>query len=167
MSNIASFQLRNGLVPKRQNHFIPEFVVKLGNRLPTPINWSLCRSYCIRVTSQWARWRLQITSLTIVNSTVYWGADKKTSKLRVTGLCVRNSPVTGKFIPRTTGPITRKVFPFDAFIMCVRSSSSPYDENYWNVETVFSSMYAINNGRQSFCVSCNGYFSLTLTLFVK
>ena len=39
----------------------------------------------------------QITSLTIVYSTVYSGAHQKTSKLRVTGLCARNSPVTGEF----------------------------------------------------------------------
>ena len=38
----------------------------------------------------------QITSLTIVYSTVYSG--KKTSKLRVTGLCARNSSVTGEFL---------------------------------------------------------------------
>ena len=37
----------------------------------------------------------QITSLTIVYSTVYSGADKKKpSKLRLTGLCEGNSPVT-------------------------------------------------------------------------
>ena len=39
----------------------------------------------------------QITSLMIVYSTVYSGADKKTSKLCVTGICVGNSPVTGEF----------------------------------------------------------------------
>ena len=40
----------------------------------------------------------QITSLTIVYSTVYSGADqKKTSKFRVTGPCAGNSPVTGEF----------------------------------------------------------------------
>ena len=41
----------------------------------------------------------QITSLTIVYSIVYSGADKKkkTPKLRVTGLCEGNSPVTGEF----------------------------------------------------------------------
>ena len=38
-----------------------------------------------------------ITSLTSVYSTVYSGADKKKSKLHVTGLCVGNSPVTGEF----------------------------------------------------------------------
>ena len=40
----------------------------------------------------------QITSLTVVYSTVYSGSDqKKTSKLPVTGLCVGNSPGTGEF----------------------------------------------------------------------
>ena len=40
----------------------------------------------------------QITSLTIVYSTVYSRRrSKKTSKLRVTGLCSGNSPVTGDF----------------------------------------------------------------------
>ena len=40
----------------------------------------------------------QITSLTIVYSTVYSDADtKKTSKLRVTGLCAGNSLGTGEF----------------------------------------------------------------------
>ena len=38
----------------------------------------------------------QITSLTIVYWTVYSGADQ-TSKLRVTGLWVGNSPGTGEF----------------------------------------------------------------------
>ena len=41
----------------------------------------------------------QITSITIVYSTVYSGAVKKKtlSKLRVTGLCAGNSPVAGEF----------------------------------------------------------------------
>ena len=41
--------------------------------------------------------------------------SKKTSKLRVTGLCVRNSagPVTSPH----KGPVTRKMFPFDDVIM--------------------------------------------------
>ena len=38
----------------------------------------------------------QITSLTIVYPTVY-SRSKKTSKLRVTGLCAGNSPVAGEF----------------------------------------------------------------------
>ena len=40
----------------------------------------------------------QITSLTIVYSTISFRCrSKKTSKLRVTGLCAGNSPVTGEF----------------------------------------------------------------------
>ena len=40
----------------------------------------------------------QITSLTIVYSTVYSGADqRKHIKLRITGLCEGKSPVTGEF----------------------------------------------------------------------
>ena len=47
----------------------------------------------------------QITSLTVIYSTFYSGADQRT---RVIGLCEGNSPVTGKF---------PKMFPFDDVIM--------------------------------------------------
>ena len=40
---------------------------------------------------------------------------KKTSKLRVTGLCVGNSP--GPVNSPHEGPVTRKIFPFDDVIM--------------------------------------------------
>ena len=39
----------------------------------------------------------QITSLAIVFSTVYLDTDQRASKLRITGLCVGNSPGTGEF----------------------------------------------------------------------
>ena len=58
----------------------------------------------------------EITSLTIVYSIVYSGIDeRKTSKLRISGLCVGNSPVTGWF--RHKGPVTWKMFPFDNVII--------------------------------------------------
>ena len=41
--------------------------------------------------------------------------SKKTSKLRVTGLCEGNSPVTGEYPHK--GTVTRKMFPFDDVIM--------------------------------------------------
>ena len=46
----------------------------------------------------------QITSLVIVYSIVYWGTyqRKKTSKLRVAGLCAGNSPVTDEFPAQMT-----------------------------------------------------------------
>ena len=40
----------------------------------------------------------EITSLTIVYSTVHSGTDKKASKLHVTGLCVGNSPGTDEIL---------------------------------------------------------------------
>ena len=43
--------------------------------------------------------------------------SKKTSKLRVTGLCVGNSP--GPVNSPHKGPVTRKMFPFDDVIMSV------------------------------------------------
>ena len=58
----------------------------------------------------------QITSLTIVYSIVYSRCrPKKTSKLRVTGLCAGNSP--GPVNSPHKGPVTRKKFPFDDAIM--------------------------------------------------
>ena len=42
--------------------------------------------------------------------------SKKTSKLLVTGLCAKNSPVTSEF-PAQLRPVTRKMFPFDDGIM--------------------------------------------------
>ena len=54
--------------------------------------WAIC-------TLQWRHNGHQITSLTIVYSTIYSGADqRKTSELHVTGLCVGNSPGTGEFL---------------------------------------------------------------------
>ena len=45
----------------------------------------------------------QITSLAIVYSPVYSGADRQeTPKLCVTGLCAGNSPVTGEFPAQMT-----------------------------------------------------------------
>ena len=52
----------------------------------------------------------QITSLMIVYSTVQFRRkSKETSKLRVTGLCAGNSPVTGEF--------PAQLLPFDNVIM--------------------------------------------------
>ena len=59
----------------------------------------------------------QITSLTVVYSTgcLFGRRSKKTSKLRVTGLCVGNSP--GPVNSPHKWPVTRKMFPFDDVIM--------------------------------------------------
>ena len=41
----------------------------------------------ITVTSQWARWRLNLPPHHFLLNPLYWRRSKKTSKLRVTGLC--------------------------------------------------------------------------------
>ena len=56
----------------------------------------------------------QITSLAIVYSTLYY-ILKKTSKLRVTGLCAGNSTVTGEFPAQRAS--NAENFPFDDVIM--------------------------------------------------
>ena len=50
--------------------------------------------------------------------------SKKTSKLRVAGLCARNSSVIGEFPPQR--PVTRKMFPFDDVLMFVLDFSKQY-----------------------------------------
>ena len=50
---------------------------------------------------------------------LFWRRSKKTSKLRVTGLCAGNSPVTGKFSTQMAS--IRKMFPFDDIIMITRA----------------------------------------------
>ena len=49
--------------------------------------------------------------------------SKKTSKLRVTGLCAGNSPGTGEFPAQKA--VTRKMFPFDDVSMSVRNLVMP------------------------------------------
>ena len=50
-------------------------------------------------------------------SLLFGRRSKKTSKLRVTGLCVGNSP--GPVNSPHKGPVTRKMFPFDDVIMII------------------------------------------------
>ena len=45
--------------------------------------------------------------------------SEKTSKIRVTGLCKGNPPVTATVVSPNKGSVTRKMFPFDDVIMHV------------------------------------------------
>ena len=54
--------------------------------------------------------------------------SKNTSKLRVTGLCAGNSPVTGEFPAQ--GPVTRKIFPFDDVIMPPWTKMTTIDDDF-------------------------------------
>ena len=66
--------------------------------------------------------------------------SKKTSKLRVTGLCVGNSP--GPVNSPQKGPVTRKMFPFDDVIMnfshtgTVTREMFPFDDVIMNTSSI-------------------------------
>ena len=63
----------------------------------------------------------QITSLTIVYSTVYADADqRKHQSFALLALCAGNSP--GPVNSPHKGPVTRKIFPFDDVIMKIMFS---------------------------------------------
>ena len=64
--------------------------------------------------------------------------SKKTSKLRVTGLCVGNSP--GPVNSPHKGPVPRKMFPFDDVIMWWSDLTVPVE----NVRNLFSFLYPVN-----------------------
>ena len=75
--------------------FLQDKIYMYMGLIPKAIKLHHCLRNCSDVTMD--AMASQITSLTVVYSTVYSGADKKKSKLRVTGLCAGNSPVTSEF----------------------------------------------------------------------
>ena len=60
---------------------------------------------------------------------LFWRRSKKSSKLRVTGLCVGNS--TGPVNSPHKGPVTRKMFPFDDVIMRSQGTVSITYSSWW------------------------------------
>ena len=98
-------------IPYLVRHSIDNSMIVL---LHTPRTYYMTRKHYVDVIM--TTMASQITSLTVVYSIVYSGTDqKKTSKLRVTGLCAGNSP--GPVNSPHKGPVTRKMFPFDDVIM--------------------------------------------------
>ena len=76
---------------------------------------SMRRFRYITVTSYRARWHLKSPAPRLFTQPFFFGRwSKKTSKLRVTGLCERKPQVTD--FPHK-GPVTRKMLPFDDVIM--------------------------------------------------
>ena len=72
---------------------------------------------------------------------LFWRRSKKTSKLRVTGLCAGNSPMTGESLHKWS--VTRKMFPFDNVIMrCHQQYSYGPQHNQWASCLYYSMCYA-------------------------
>ena len=88
---------------------------------PPPTNVNDCIKYSHYNVVTMGAIATQITSLTIVYSTVYSDAIQRKHQSSASLAFVRGVPVTGEFpvhrwIPRT-GPVTRKMFPFDDVII--------------------------------------------------
>ena len=113
--------------------------------LPTAMPWGN-----IVNTLQWRHDAMasQITSPTIVSSAVHSGADDETSKLRGTGLCAGNSPVTGEFPTQ-------------------RASNAEYVSIWWRHHE--HSKHAMQCGTSVILESISGicYESLATRLFVQ
>ena len=87
------------------------------------MNIKLVCHYCVSVALLWCHNGHNSVSnhqrLYCLLNRFYEHRSKKTSKLRVTGLCAGNSPGTSKF------PVTRKMFPFDDVIMAFGGTGWP------------------------------------------
>ena len=81
---------------------------------------ALHSSVCLSVSLQWChneRGSVSYHQSLFLLNCRFRRRSKETSKLRVTGLCAGNSPVTGTSPNKC--PVTRKMFPFDDVIMMV------------------------------------------------
>ena len=87
--------------------------------------------------------------------------SKKTSKLRVTGLCVGNSP--GPVNSPHRGPVTRKMFPFDDVIIIKTTTFTCKPNDVLVVEMMTSSNGSIFSVTGPLCVEFTGYRWIPLT----
>ena len=95
----------------------------------------------------------QITSLTIVHSTVYWRRrSKKTSKLRVTGLCEGNSPMTGEFPTQTTSNAENVSIRWRHHVpkCCFLVFPTPYPTCHWLLPGSLQSVGQVNTADRVF-----------------
>ena len=90
------FEMENGI---KSRHFTIQCIERNDEMV-----WSDLPGDCkgrstinITVTSYWARWRLKSPAAPFFLNRLFRSRSNKTSKLRVTCLCVGNSPGTGEF----------------------------------------------------------------------
>ena len=125
---------------------MPTVVIRNRNKVPVPCSSWSTTSIMAKPLSEAMSIDTHIRHLVVItHRTLYWRHNdydgvwnyqphgclvnrlfrrrsKKTSKLRVTGLCVGNSP--GPVNSPHKGPFTRKMFPFDDVIMIPLSRGS-------------------------------------------
>ena len=84
----------------------------------TPFLIGIAYTHIITVTSECVQCRLKITSLTIVYSTVYSGADQRIHQSSASLAFVRGIHRRPVNSPHKC-PVTQKMFPFDDVIMLI------------------------------------------------
>ena len=82
---------------------------------------SLCFVCIITMMSYWARWCRKSPASRLFTQPLFRRRSKKTSMLRVTGLCAGKSP--GPVNSPRKWPVTRKMSPFDDVIMISMENS--------------------------------------------
>ena len=106
----------------------------------SPIMWRplCCKSMKCRYALQWRHDDRSGVSnhrrLDCLHNGLFRCRSKKTSKLRVTGICEGNSPVTGEFPHK--GPVTRKMVPFDDVIMTTCAGTSDDKAGIMTVQSI-------------------------------
>ena len=110
----------------------------------SPEKWQVCRqaSAWYRVALQWRHndhdgVSNHQTRGCLLNR-LFRRRSKKTSKLRITGLCAGNSP--GPVNSPHKGPVTRKMFPFDDVIM---GTASCQEVDYGSTKWCHDSRYVM------------------------
>ena len=99
----------------------------------------------------------QITGVSIVFLNVCSEADqKKTSKLRVTGLCEGNLPMTGE--------LTLKMFPFDDVIINLKSYLTGFMSVHHRCVIRMSHIYYVRVSMRSHASTIRVFISLVFTL---
>ena len=80
-----------------RENLLNRMVSNRSKRFSSQVKWYFYWIVNITLTSQWARRRLKSPSSPLFTQLFIQVQIKKTSKLRVTGLCAENSPGTGEF----------------------------------------------------------------------
>ena len=109
----------------------------------------------------------QITSHTIIYSTVYSGADQRKYQSSVSLACEGNSPVTGEFPHKW--PVTRKMFKFDDVILKCTKCKACFD-NVIKISSRMTRLERVVTLMNFFPNLINRYFAdsaLSLLLFSK
>ena len=116
INNHSTLVQAKGLVPNKPKPLPESTLTNMHSGIWRPkVGWTLKEIHYIDVVMTTVHGVSNHQPHGCLLSRLFRRRTKKTSKLRVTGLCVGNSP--GPVTSPHKGPVTRKMFPFDDVIM--------------------------------------------------